>query len=256
MSLQFCVIASGSKGNCCYVSDGTTDILIDLGISATRAEKCLGVLGVNPDNVRILVTHSHSDHIGGLKIFCKKHGGAKVICQKEVIGAVAQAEDITPLVAPRNFRVGGMYVTALPVSHDVPCFGYVVSDGTHSVAVVTDIGTVSMSQLNALSACGIVMLESNHDVEMLKANPRYSAPLKRRILSDNGHLSNVDCASACAYLAGNGVKRFILAHLSEENNDPELAVKTVMGSIADAGVSDFRVTAAKQDAMSGLYEVC
>ncbi|MCH5156040.1 MAG: MBL fold metallo-hydrolase [Clostridiales bacterium] len=256
MSLKICCLASGSKGNCCYVSDGTTDILIDLGISATRAEKCLSVLGVNPDNVRILVTHAHSDHINGLKIFCKKHGSVKVVCQKEVAEAVARAEGIAPLVAQRTFRVGDMNVTALPVSHDVPCFGYVVSDGAHSVAVITDIGRVSVEQMNALSSCGIVMLECNHDVEMLKANPRYEYRLKKRILSDCGHLSNSDCATACAYLASNGVKRFILAHLSEENNTPDLAVNTVSSSIADAGVTDFRITAAKQDAMSGLYEIC
>ena len=255
MSLKICCLASGSKGNCCYVSDGTTDILIDLGISATRAERCLSVLGVNPDSVRILVTHAHSDHINGLKIFCKKHMSAKVICQKEVASGVAKAEGISPLVAPRSFRVGNMSVTALPVSHDVPCFGYIVSDGSHSVAVVTDIGRVSAEQMNALSSCGIVMLECNHDVDMLKANPRYDYRLKQRILSDNGHLSNADCATTCAYLAENGVKRFILAHLSEENNTAELAVNTVVGAIAESG-GEARVTAAKQDAMSGLYEVC
>ncbi|MDE6293734.1 MAG: MBL fold metallo-hydrolase [Clostridiales bacterium] len=256
MALKFCVLASGSKGNCCYVSDGTTDILIDMGISATRVEKCLSVLGVNPDTVRVLITHAHSDHINGLKIFCKKHVLAKVICQKEVAPAVAREQGISPLVAPRSFRVGDMRVTALPVSHDVPCFGYVVSSGEHSVAVVTDIGAVSVEQMNALSACGIVMLESNHDVDMLKVNPRYNAMLKRRILSEHGHLSNVDCAAACAYLAGHGVKRFVLAHLSEENNNPELAISTVTSSIADAGVDGVVVTAAKQDAMSGLYEIC
>lgn len=256
MSLKFCVLASGSKGNCCYISDGTTDILIDMGISATRVEKCLSVLGVNPDTVRVLVTHAHSDHINGLKIFCKKHVLAKVICQREVAVAVAREQGISPLVASRSFRVGDMNVTALPVSHDVPCFGYVVSSGEHSVAVVTDIGVVSLEQMNALSSCGIVMLESNHDVDMLKVNPRYNAMLKRRILSEYGHLSNVDCAAACAYLAASGVKRFVLAHLSEENNNPELAIATVTGSIESAGVSGVAVTAAKQDAMSGLYEIC
>lgn len=256
MAIKICVIASGSKGNCCYVSDGKTDILIDMGISATRVEKCLNVLGVRPDSVKILVTHAHSDHINGLKIFCKKHVGATVICQKEVAGAVAYAEGIRPTVAERNFSVGDMSVTALPVSHDVPCFGYVVSDGAHKIAVVTDIGNVSVVQLNALCGCGIVMLESNHDVDMLKANPRYAASLKRRILSDSGHLSNADCAAACTFLAGNGVKRFILAHLSEENNSEELAIGTVSDCIAQAGIGGIAVTAAKQNAMSGLYEVC
>lgn len=256
MSLKFCVFASGSKGNCCYVSDGRTDILIDMGISATRVEKCLSVLGVNPDSVRILITHAHTDHINGLKNFCKKHPAAKVICQREVAAEVAHLQDISPLVAARSFLVGDMNVIAIPVSHDVPCFGYTVSDGEHSIAVVTDIGNVNSELLNALLRCNIVMLESNHDENMLKANPRYNAALKRRILSSKGHLSNSDCGAACAYLAAAGVNRFVLAHLSEENNTAELAVNTVTSSITDVGVEGFRVTAAKQDAMSGLYEVC
>ena len=256
MSLKLCAIASGSKGNCCYVSDGATDILIDLGISLTRAEQCLKVLGVDPDKVTLLVTHAHFDHISGIKRFCKKHTGVKVLCQKEVAKGLQQAEGIVPTVSPRSFSLGNLSVVALPVSHDVPCFGYIISDGVHSVAVVTDIGRVSAEQMNALSACGIVMLESNHDVDMLKANPRYDYRLKMRILSDNGHLSNVDCAAACAYLAANGVKRFILAHLSEENNKPELAIKTVARSIAETGMCDVCVTAAGQNAMSGLYEIC
>lgn len=256
MGLRFCTLASGSKGNCCFVSDGHTDILIDLGISALRAEKCLKVLGASPDGVSVLITHSHSDHIGGLKVFCKKHPAAKVYCQRESMTAVMSAEGIVPLCAARAFSVGEMKVCALPVSHDVPCFGYVVEGGGRKVAVVTDIGKVSCEQLSALSSCNIVVLEANHDIEMLKANPRYTAMLKARIRSEHGHLSNADCAAACAYLAANGVKTFILAHLSEENNAPELAISAVNGALSSAGVTDATVYAARQDCMSGLYEIC
>lgn len=255
MSLKLCCIASGSKGNCCYISDGTTNILIDLGISAYRAESCLAALGVNPDGARILVTHSHSDHIAGLKVFCKRHAGAKVICQKECATAVAEG-GVAPLVAERELAIGGLCVSALPVSHDVPCFGYVVSDKTRRVAVVTDVGRLDVNLLEALSSCDIVMLEANHDVAKLNANPRYTYVLKQRILSARGHLSNADCASACAYLATNGVKNFILAHLSEENNTPELALGAVRSALFDAGIENARIATAKQDEMSGLYEIC
>lgn len=256
MSLKFCALASGSKGNCCFISDGTTNILIDLGISATRAEKCLRVLGVDPDDVSVLVTHSHSDHIGGLKIYCKKHPSVKVYCQNECCRAVATAEEITPVRAERRFGIGGLDITALPVSHDVPCFGYVVAGGNNRIAVVTDIGRVTSEQLSALSACDIVMLEANHDLDMLGANPRYTPALKARIRSDYGHLSNIDCASACAFLAANGVKNFVLAHLSEENNTPNAALDAVKRSVADSGVQDVRIIAAGQNLMTGLFEIC
>ncbi len=257
MSLKICSLASGSKGNCCYVSDGTTDILVDLGISAGRAEKCLDVLGVDPERVTVLVTHSHSDHVGGLKIFCKKHAGVSVLCQRECEVDVRAKGGIYPQAMPeRRFAVGTLAVTAIPVSHDVPCFGYVISDGKNKVAVVTDVGALNPAQLTALSSCGIVMLEANHDINRLEANPNYSRMLKARISSKHGHLSNADCAAACAFLASNGVRSFILAHLSEDNNDPELAVTAVQSSLCAAGHDDVRIVAALQDRMSGLYEVC
>ncbi len=256
MSLKFCALASGSKGNCCYVSDGTTDILIDLGISALRAEKCLNVLGSDANGVNILVTHSHSDHVGGLKVFCKRHPGTRVFCQSECVSGVIRSGGVTPESVPNTFILGALEITAIPVSHDVPCFGYIVSDGDKKVAVVTDIGRVETKQLYALSECDIVMLECNHDSAMLRANPHYTTMLKARIASNRGHLSNADCASACVFLAGNGVKNFVLAHLSEENNRPELAVSAVERSLGDAGINGVRVIAAKQDAMSGLFEVC
>lgn len=251
-----CCLASGSKGNCCYVSDGETNLLIDLGISATRAEKCLSALGVDSDRIEILITHSHSDHIGGLKVFCKKHPSVTVRCQRESARAVRAAAGIEPEIDGRDFAVGGITVNAVPVSHDVPCFGYVVRNTAQSVAVVTDIGAVKTDMLDSLCGCGIVMLEANHDLQKLRSNMSYTAQLKARISSPYGHLSNTDCANACAYLARYGVKNFILAHLSEENNDPLLAVSEVTKRLELSGVVDAHVTAATQNAMTGLFEVC
>lgn len=256
MGLKICSLASGSKGNCCYVSDGRTDVLIDLGISATRAETCMRILGASAENVSVLITHSHSDHVGGLKVFCKKHGGVSLYCQAESAYAVAHAAGVQPNTVGRRFSVGTLDVTALPVSHDVACFGYIIQSDGKKVAVVTDVGTLDANQLSALSDCDIVMLESNHDLDRLHANPNYSQMLKARIASRRGHLSNADCAAACAFLAIGGVRNFILAHLSEENNDKELALAQVKKSIIDAGVLDARVVAATQDAMTGLFEVC
>lgn len=257
MSLRICSLASGSKGNCCFVSDGTTDILVDLGISAGRAQKCLSVLGADADRLTVLVTHAHTDHVGGLNVFCKKHADVRVLCQRECASGVAAAGHVDVVSVPeRRFTVGTLAVTAIPVSHDVPCFGYIVSDGSKKAAVVTDVGALNTAQLTALSSCDIVMLECNHDIDKLRANPRYSDSLKARILSKHGHLSNADCAAACTFLASNGVKNFILAHLSEDNNEPELAVGAVTNALGTAGFSGVRVVAATQNAMTGLFEVC
>ena len=255
MSLKMCCFASGSKGNCCYVNGGATNILIDLGISAMRAEKCLSAVGCSPDDVHIVVTHTHSDHIGGLKIFCKRHPSVKVYCQRECAAGMYRA-GISPVIVERSFALGGVSVTAVPVPHDVPCFGYVISSGGKSVAVVTDVGRLDRPALDVMSGCGLVMLEANHDMEMLNCNPRYTRELKSRIASRYGHLSNNDCADACAYLGSRGVKNFILAHLSEENNEQGLAVSFVREKLENSGIADARIVAACQDRMTGLYEIC
>ena len=255
MSLKMCCFASGSKGNCCYVAGGGTNILIDLGIPALRAEKCLAAVGCSPDSVHIFVTHSHTDHIGGLKVFCRRHPDVKVYCQQECAAGLYRA-GLSPVVVDRETEIGGVNIQAVSVPHDVPCFGYVLSYEGKSVAVVTDIGRIDRRILDALSGCGIVMLEANHDLSMLNCNPRYSRELKSRISSSYGHLSNVDCADACAYLGSRGVKSFILAHLSEENNEQDLAVSFVKSKLEISGIADARVIAACQNSMTGLYEIC
>lgn len=256
MSLRLCCFASGSKGNCCYVSDGSTDILIDLGIAATRAEHYLSAIGADPDGVNVLLTHSHSDHIGGVRVFCKKHINAKVFCQNESARAIAVQTGVAPNVIGREFALGGITVNAVPVPHDVPCFGYVIKSGNRSVAVVTDIGTVKSELLGKLRECDLVMLESNHDVTRLKNNATYSPQLKERIASSKGHLSNADCAEACAFLAEHGVRSFVLAHLSQDNNDAACAIDAVNSGLYAAGIRDARVVAAMQDKPTGLFEIC
>lgn len=254
--LKMCCFASGSKGNCCYVSDGETDILIDLGISTARVESCLAALGASPDRVHVLITHAHSDHIGGVRVFGKKHRAAVIHCQRECAQSVIMQTGVIPTVDGRDFDIGGISVRALPVPHDVPCFGYILRRGERAVAVVTDIGCTKPDILGGLGDCDLVMLEANHDTEKLRLNPAYSAQLKRRISSDHGHLSNADCAAACAFLAEHGVKNFILAHLSEDNNDPALAVAAVKDGLAVSGITDARIVAASQHKPTGLFEVC
>lgn len=256
MSLKICAIASGSKGNCCYISDGTTSLLVDIGISAAHAEKCLKALGADPDGIAVVVTHSHTDHIGGLRVFMKKHVGVALFCQRECAAEINYACGVAPTAVDRVFTVGTLTVRALPVPHDVPCFGYIVESGGCSVAVMTDVGKVNADMLGTMCGCGVVMLEANHDPDLLALNPRYSPMLKMRISSDYGHLSNGDCAAACLYLAKYGVRNFILAHLSEENNTPELARTAVETVLADNGISDATVVCAAQHLMTGLYEVC
>lgn len=254
MSLSVCCIASGSKGNCTFVSDGESRIIIDLGISATRAETALAALGVDAD-CDVIVTHSHSDHINGIKTFYKRHPGIRVHCQRECARAVSAYTGVTPIVEGREFYIGGIRVSAIPVPHDVPCFGYLLEKEGRCAAVVTDVGAVNADALAALYGVDLLVIEANHDVEMLKRNPNYTAQLKARIASSHGHLSNADCAAACAYLATGGVKNFVLAHLSEENNAPEIARREVACAIADAG-ANASIVVASQNAMTGLFEIC
>ena len=223
------VFASGSGGNCLLVSDRDTHILIDAGISARRLRQSLRAAGLDIQEIGgVLITHEHSDHVSGLKTLLRQcavplyapHTVAARLC-----GFLPEAVDCLRVIrTDAAFTVGGLQIRAFHTPHDTDeSVGYRV-EGSGVFALATDMGHVTQEVLAGLSGADAVLIESNHDLDMLLGGP-YPASLKRRILSERGHLSNADCARLAARLAGSGTRTVILGHLSRENNRPELALR-------------------------------
>ncbi|MBO5223626.1 MAG: MBL fold metallo-hydrolase [Clostridia bacterium] len=261
MGLKICVLGSGSKGNCTCVWSGKTALLIDVGLSLSRIEKCLGIFGIDPYSVSILLTHVHTDHVGGLEKFVKKYNNEVyvqetsyfLLCEK----CKLSKENVMRFTSS-EFFVGDITVIPETLSHDVPCVGYSLVSGGKKISFATDTGKLTDKTVTRFSDADLVVIESNHDEDMLKSNASYSAFLKQRILSDRGHLSNATASECAVKLAMSGVRQFILAHLSQENNIPELAFATVRDKLSQYGFAegkDVNIEVALQDRMSGLFEI-
>lgn len=225
---------SGSGGNCTLVDLGGRCILIDAGGSAKAIAETMATFGYSLDDViAVFVTHEHGDHTHSLSVLTKKHPVPVHITERsaEVLGV----REGTPLCAclvvhPDEFCCdlgGGVTVEAFAAPHDsVHCVGYRVSCADGTVGIATDLGYVTQRVYDRLVGCDAVVLEANHDKEMVRCGT-YAPALKRRILSGGGHLSNDDCAEVAAALARKGTKRFLLAHLSRENNTESAALTAV-----------------------------
>ena len=232
--MQLFTLASGSTGNCTLVRDQGCSILIDMGISTKRLREALFALGMSPDELSgILITHEHRDHICGLNTFVKKYE-VPILAPRTIANhlrwSILEIEDyIAELDIGHENSVAGLSVLPFRTPHDTPeSVGYRIT-GTSTLAFCTDFGYVSDEMREGLYGVENAVIEANHDIQML-ANGAYPSYLKRRILSDHGHLSNTDCASLALWLAQSGTKSIVLAHLSRENNTPRLAYDTV-GSI-------------------------
>ncbi|MCD8376106.1 MAG: MBL fold metallo-hydrolase [Oscillospiraceae bacterium] len=226
-------LASGSSGNCCLVSQGDTYILVDAGISCRRVTRSLAGLGLAPEQLSgVLITHEHSDHISGLAtlfrrcappVWCSA-GTARHLATK--IDGIARELHIVCPGSP--FVLGGLTVSAFPTLHDAAeSLGFTLSAQGHKAAVVTDLGRVTPDVLQALEGAELLLAEANHDPEMLRRGP-YPPSLQARISGQYGHLSNAACAQMCAQVRP---KTVLLAHLSEKNNDPALALQTVQAGV-------------------------
>jgi phosphoribosyl 1,2-cyclic phosphodiesterase len=237
----FCSLYSGSSGNSLFVASSRTKILVDAGLTGKSIISALENIGEDPRELNgILITHEHIDHIKGAGILSRKYGlpiyaNEKTwVAMESCLGKIA-TENIR--IVGSEFTVDDLDVRAFRVPHDAAaCQGYTISAEGKKVSVATDIGVFTEEIRRNIKDSDLVLLESNHDVEMVKFGP-YPYELKRRILSEIGHLSNTDCGLAALEILKEGKKKIILGHLSGTNNLPELAYKTVENILVEKGLS-------------------
>ena len=240
---ELCALYSGSTGNSYFIGSKSAGVLVDIGRSAKQTTNILKRCAVDPLAVcGILITHEHSDHVSGLRVFASRYN-IPVFASAGTLGALRSMRildgSFPAYTLEDTLELGGMQITAFRTPHDcAESCGYRIrtADGK-TVTVATDLGYITPEIEENLLGADLAVLESNHDIGMLRTGP-YPYALKRRILSDCGHLSNVACAEMLPTLFENGTKHFMLAHLSRENNTPDIARQTAVCGLQMAGIED------------------
>ena len=246
---RFCPLFSGSSGNCYYVGSAEHGVLIDAGKNAKQITEALARCEIPVGAIEgIFVTHEHSDHVSGLRVFASRH---KIPVYGST-GTMTALQDMGILIGKfpayalslEGMECAGMYVKPFPIPHDcAEGYGYrlMTADG-RGVSVATDLGYMTAEVRDSITGSDLIVLESNHDIGMLRNGP-YPYALKQRILGRRGHLANDDAGRAAVELVRQGARRIILGHLSRENNSPGRALDTVGGALSRAGL-DIRLLAA------------
>lgn len=243
-------IASGSSGNAVFVRCGDVSFLVDCGVPACKIEKALAALGEDPAELSfVLVTHAHSDHTCGLAVMARRYhlpiyatcGTWDLIRSDKRVGKIAPECQREFAASPDPDEAdGSVRITAFSTSHDVPdSVGYRIEYAGRTAAIATDLGYVSLDVKAALDGADVVLLESNHDPDMLRDGP-YPVFLKNRVAGNRGHLSNFAAGRFAAELVARGTRQIILGHLSDKNNTPRLALETVTEQLQRAGIDPQR----------------
>ncbi|NFA61157.1 MBL fold metallo-hydrolase [Clostridium sporogenes] len=258
----FCSLYSGSSGNSIFISSEKSKILIDAGLSGKSIELALSRIRESPSSIDgIFVTHEHIDHIKGVGVLSRKYdipiyaNHQTWNTMEKNIGKIK--EHNIKILDKKSVVLNDMEINPFDISHDAACpFGYTVCSKNKKASIATDLGFFSKDIKNILEDCDVILLESNHDTEMLKFGP-YPYTLKRRILSNVGHLSNEDCGRAIINITNSKYKNIILGHLSKTNNFPELAYQTVLNALNSSDIrvgKELSLSVAKRDTPSNYIK--
>ena len=265
MEIYFCPLFSGSSGNALFCQYGRTRLLVDAGKPGRSVAEALESIGVEPETLSgLLITHEHSDHIAGAGVLARRYNlpiyatRGTWLGMEDKIGKIPGA--LRREFAPgQDFYLGDIGVESFSIPHDaIDPVGFRLWGGSISVGTATDLGFFPQEVYSRLAGSNLVLLESNHDPDMLRANPHYSAALKQRILGERGHLSNETCSRALLALIASGTSNVVLGHLSGENNTPELALRVAEDAMRQEGMEqgrEARVEVARRDQRGKLYKI-
>lgn len=261
--LKFCSLYSGSSGNCLFVKSDTTNILIDVGVSVKKIEQALSSLEVDTCTIDgILITHEHVDHAKSIGYISKKYNIPIYATKKtwDELKDQIQKMDIVNVKyfdKDSDFYIGDLKVHPFNTPHDaVDSCGFNIFHNDKKITIATDIGHINDYLFSKMENSNLLLIESNHDVEMLK-HGRYPYFLKQRVISDVGHLSNEHCSDTICSLVQKGLNKVILGHLSHENNFPELAYETLISKFKQNEISfdNLYIKIAQRDSVGDFIEV-
>lgn len=251
--MRVSVLSSGSKGNTTYIETDNTKILIDIGNTAKYVKEKLEEFEVDPNDLdAILITHTHQDHVKGLRVFEKQYN-TLVYVSDIMLKSLGYLKNYKLL--EDSFDIKDIHVDMIKTSHDTEdSKGYIISDSVSSIVYITDTGYINRKYFDLLSNRDLYIMESNYDAQMLM-NGKYPFHLRQRILSDKGHLSNYDSALYLSSFIGSNTKYILLAHLSEENNTEEIAYNTLTERLRDDNRNFSNIIIAKQDKETELIKL-
>ncbi len=257
MSLRFSTLGSGSSGNAAFVATSKVRVLVDAGFSFRQLTQRLAAIGEDIDKIdAVLVSHEHSDHAKGLAMLAKKTKAPFYMTEMTATamdwnGVEARIETFP---AGSRLAIGDLEIDSFTIPHDaVDPVGFCLRQNGFKLGLVTDLGYMPGSIKHCIQGCDLLLLESNHDLEMLKVGP-YPWSVKQRVMSRVGHLSNLAVGDFLASDFDRVARTIILAHLSGNNNHPEIARMFAEQALARAGAGDTRVLVAAQDAPSEVFE--
>jgi len=255
--MEISVLSSGSSGNCFYVSNNNSAILIDAGISAKRVITSLELLGKNPEEIQgIFITHEHTDHIKGADVLARKFN-IPIFANKKTANSTPLCENeelIHHLKNNKEITLGDLQIGCFSKSHKAADPVFFSVHGNKKVSVITDAGFACKNIIEHVSDSDFLCLESNHDLTMLEQGP-YPYFLKKWISSDIGHLSNMQASLCVLEHASSNLKNIVLSHLSEKNNTPKVALKTFSNLIKERSDLNPKISVSQQNLPTSLFRI-